>query len=307
MIKYVSEIFGFPPTNKTDKVTKIRRKYKCPFYSGFKDGLCDPVNKKSNLTDDKGYQLLNHQSGACSVMYTHRGSTAITPVIICPYRFFEKNKDDKYIVFDYIKNKFFKNKELILVPEIGLGNYGRADGILCQISKKPNNKIEITDYAHLEIQSDATTGTRGLILCIKDFFDGKDIIKNSYSYGLNSKASIKGSSLQMIDKGYLFKHFHKKSLWILQDSLFQILCTVYNIDMIDISDTTTIDDMNLIFVVISSDYDKLHDKYKLKVSKCYATSPDLLQKAISKKTPIEESKIINSVLSKISNKKYYKL
>lgn len=306
MTRYVSEIFGFPPTNKSEAVNKIRQEFKCPYYGGFPKGQCDPVNKKSNLTDD-GHLLLKHQSGACSVLHMHRGLANSTPVIICPYRFFERDKSGKLIVFEYIKQKFFSGKDLILVPEIGLGVYGRADGILCQISRKGDSEFTIHDYAHLELQSDATTATRELVQCVKDFFDGKDITTKNYTYGLNSKASVKGSSLQMIDKGYLFKHFGKKSIWIIQDSLFYILCNIYNIKMTDISDTNPRKEENLIFVVVSSKYDKEEDRYKIYVSKSYSTSPDMLQKAISQKAPIEESEIMDSVLTKISGKIFHKI
>ena len=307
MNRYVSEIFGYPPTNKEDAVSKLRKNCKCPFYGGFPNGECDPVNKKSNLTDDDGKPLLEHQSGACSVLHMHRGLAKLAPVIICPYRFFEKDKDGKFIVFDYIKQKFFGGKNLVLVTEIGLGVYGRADGILCQITKNSNDELTIHDYAHLELQSDATTATRELVECVRDFFKGVDITKKNYSYGLNSKASIKGSSLQMIDKGYLFKHFGKKSIWIIQDSLFYILCNIYNVQMTDITNKDPDKEENLIFVVIKSEYDKSTDKYKIKVDKCFSTSPDLMQKAISKKAPIIEADIIDTVITKISGKNFYQL
>ncbi|MFA5771704.1 MAG: hypothetical protein WC974_03130 [Thermoplasmata archaeon] len=309
MNRYVSEIFGYPPTNKGGVASKIRKECKCPFCEIFKNGECDPVNKKSNLTDVNGKPLLNHQSGACSVLHTHRGSKNPTPVIICPYRFFEKNKDDKYIIFDYIKQKFFKGNNLVLVSEIGLGDYGRADGILCQITRNSDNKLTIHDYAHLELQSDATTGTRALVECVRDFFKGVDITKKDYAYGLNSKASIKGSSLQMIDKGYLFKHFKRKSIWIIQDSLFDVLCTIYGIQMTDITNKEPDKKENLIFVVIKSKYDKYTDKYKIKVGKCCSTSPNLMQSAMSNKAPMpnEETDILNKVRKKISREKFYQL
>ena len=306
-MRYVSEIFGYPPTNKTEHINKIRKEFKCPFYSGFPNGQCDPVNKKSNLTDDDGNLLLKHQSGACSVIHMHRGLTNSSQVIICPYRFFERDKYGKLVIFEYIKQKFFAGKDLILVPEIGLGVYGRADGILCQISQKGADEFAVHDYAHLELQSDATTGTRELVQCVKDFFDGEDVTHKNYTYGLNSKASIKSSSLQMIDKGYLFNHFGKKSIWIIQDSLFYILCNIYNIKMSDITDCEPKKEENLIFVVVISKYDKKEDRYKLEVSKCYSTSPNLLQKAISEKAPIIESDIMDSVLAKISRQIFQRI
>ena len=307
MQKYASEIFGYPPTNKTKTATKTREKVKCPFYSGFPDGECDPINKKSNLTDDGGDLLLDHQSGACSVIHMHRGLTNTNQVIICPYRFFEKDSSGKSIVLRYIKKKFFHDKDLFFVPEIGLGTYGRADGILCQISKKKENEFDVNDYCHIELQSDSTTATRELILCVKDFFDGKDVTKKNYAYGLNSKSSIKSSSLQMIDKGYLFKHFNKKSIWVMQDSLFHVLCSVYNVEMTDITYSDPVDDENLVFVIVNLEYNKKEDRSELKILGCFSTSPDLLQKAISNKTPIEESIIIGSVMAKIREKKYHKV
>ena len=206
--KHVSEIFGYPITNDRPEVLKIREKCLCPFQTvGKMEKECDPVNKKSNLTDDNGKLLLTHQTGACSVFYTHAKSNTV-PVIVCPNRFYEQ-ENDQIRAFEFIQRNFFPKKTLRFVPEIGLGKYGRADWMICEINKDS----KIIDYNHLEIQSDATTGTEGLVLSVKDFFDGKDISKKQYQYGMNSKASIKGSSLQMIDKGFLFEKLKKKSIF----------------------------------------------------------------------------------------------
>ena len=77
--------------------------------------------------------------------------------------------------------------------------------------------------------------------------------------------------------------------------------------MTDITNSDPVADENLIFVVVSSKYDKSDDRYKIEVSKCFSTSPDLLQKAISQKTPIKESTIMDSVLTKISGKQYHSI
>lgn len=306
MNRYVSEIFGYPPSNKDKNAKNVRSKFLCPFYSGFPNGQCDPVNKKSNLTDDDGTPLIKHQSGACSVMHNHRGTSTVAPIIICPYRFYEKDSSGKIIVLEYIKNKFFSGKNMVFVPEIGLGVFGRADGMLCEIVSN-NNLLTIKDYAHIEFQADATTATRELVQCVKDFFDGEDVSQNNYTYGLNSKASIKGSSLQMIDKGYLFRHFGKKSIWIIENSLFEVLCSVYNVQMKDITKSNPNADENLIFVVVKLVHNSKIDSYEIKVDKCYCTSAGALQNAISNKAPIRESVIIDSVLAKISSKVFYKL
>ena len=87
-MKYVSEIFGYDSRYKLpDNI--YRKKYLCPFQ--LENTPCDPVNKKSNLVDDSGKKLLNHQTGACSCNYKSSGSDLYSPVIICPFRFMEKD------------------------------------------------------------------------------------------------------------------------------------------------------------------------------------------------------------------------
>lgn len=292
MGKYVSEIFGYPPTNKDSIASNLRNEFQCPFIND----KCDPINKKSNLTDDQGNLLLEHQTGACSVFYKNKGQEGFSPSIICPYRFFEKDNEERNTIFEYIKNRFFYGKQLFFVKEIGLGSFGRADGMLVE--------PKTLNYAHIEFQADATTGTRALVQCVKDFFDCRDITNNSYSYGLNSKASIKSSSLQMIDKGFLFEHFDRKSIWIMQDTLFNVLSRVYNIKMTEITNSETCTEDCLIFVVVGLIYVSKLNKYQIQVRRCYSTSSNKLQQAISQKTPIEESTIISNILNKISNKKY---
>lgn len=303
---YVSEIFGFPPTNKDKIVESIRKNHICPFQENHIE--CDPINKKSNLMDDHGKLLLEHQTGACSVFHTFR-SQETKPIIICPYRFLEKNDKSEIKVFQYIQNKFFSEKEVIFVPEIGLGKYGRADWMICELDMN-SGEIEIVDFTHLEFQSDATTNTRELVLCVRDFFNNTDITKKRYSYGLNSKASIKGSSLQMIDKGFLFQKLKKKSIWVIQDTLFEILCEIYNIKMNDITKSDSHENDTLIYVVVSLNYDDKKNIQELEVSKCFSTSVSNLQDAISKKI-VDVDATMNSITKtlreRINEKRYVRL
>jgi hypothetical protein len=310
-LKCVSEIFGFPSSNKTQEATVFRQNFQCPFQktkAGFNP--CDPINKKSNLVDENGKLLLTHQTGACSVYYTFKKQVN-TPVIICPYRFLERGPDNRIKIFKYIAEKFFPKKYIVFVPEIGLGPYGRADWMVCEITKTKDSPIQVVDFAHLEFQSDATTGTRNLVLCVKDFFEGKDIVRRKYNYGLNSKASVKGSSLQMIDKGFLFQKLGKKSIWVLQDTLFTILSNIFNIQMNDITESKvfpTVD--NLIYVVVSLVKNPSTNRNELNVTKCFSTSASSLQKAMmDKKVELDifASDIYKSLKDKIEGGKYFEL
>ena len=112
----------------------------------------------------------------------------------------------------------------------------------------------------------------------------------------------------MIDKGFLFQKMKKKSFWILQDTLFQILCEVYDIKMIKTNKITDHD--NLIFIIPTMEYNTEQQKYELSIVNYYITSPQDLQEAISNKsvnidkiTPVIEE----AISKKIQANDYYKI
>jgi len=314
---YVSEIFGFPPSNESHKAQHYRENYLCPFQNN--GVVCDPINKKSNLTDKNGNPILNHQTGACSVIHKFRGHNIMIPTIICPYRFLEKDSLGNTLIFKFIQERFFGDADLLFVPEVGLGPYGRADWMICQVDIKDKkhltknfnlkvpfqSDIDIQDYAHLELQADATTNTRELVICVRDFFNGIDITKKNYRYGLNSKASIKGSSLQMIDKGFLFQKLNKKSFWVMHESLFEILCQIYNVEMTDITYKHCPNDHTLIYIITSLKRNKERNRFHLEITKCLSTSASNIQQAISQKDAISEQYILNSLKAKINARNFY--
>ena len=285
-MKNVSEIFGFN-SGFTEK-NKYRKNFICPYTND----ECDRVNKKSNLQDDQGNMLLAHQTGACSCNYKPNHANVFKPVIICPYRFEEKNDENKTIVFKKIKDYFFKNKKIIFKKEIGLKGYGRADFM---IGIYDNNKL--VDYAHCEFQSDATTGTRGIVQCVKDFYENKSIAKN-YNFGLNTKATIKGFSLQMIDKGFLFKKLGKTSIWVMQDHLVDTFEKIYNLDLTEDKTFNPVSSNN-IYIVETQLNLKNGQKYKLNVSRILNVSPEQIQKALSKKDPIKNDYILDQINKKM--------
>ncbi len=271
--KHVSEIFGFPPSNKSKKATHYRTTHVCPFNGK----ECDPINKKSNLTDEEtGKVLLTHQTGACSAWYKPRWDITAYPVIICPFRFREDN-----IIFRYIKKKFFNNKEIAFIPEVGLQSYGRADWIAVDYILKEKDLLELDGFLHVEFQADSTTNTRELVKCVRDFYNEEDISKKIYNYGLNSKASIKGSSLQMIDKGFFFKTLKKCSVWVIQDYLFNYLRKIFPFKIVDATEQMP-KDKNMFFLVTKLKYIKDEGKDKLTIHKLYATSPEEFKDSIVK-------------------------
>lgn len=286
-MKFVSEIFGFN-SNFNDLNILERKKHLCPFQKP--NTPCDPVNKKSNLVDENGNRLLNHQTGACSCNYKSSQSKKFQPVIICPFRFLEKDYKNQVIVFEKIKNFFYKNSDIEFVKEVGLGPYGQADFMIAVFDKKKN----IKDFGHCEFQSDATTGTKGIVECVKDFYESKNISKN-YKFGLNTKATIKGFSLQMIDKGYLFQKLKKPSIWIMQDHLIQIFSKIYNINLNEEKNYDEKGDNNIFIIETKLKENKKENKFDLSVGKVLSTNPKKIQDALSNKEIISEKKILESI------------
>ena len=287
MNKNVSEIFGYK--SSFTEINNIRRNYICPFQEN--NTPCDPVNKKSNLTDNNGELLLTHQTGARSVNNKPRGSDSYKPTIICPKRFLEFG-DNGPIVFEFINQFFFPGKNTTFIPEVGLKQYGQADYMIGILEEN-----QIADYAHCEVQADATTGTRGLVECVKDFYEDKDIDKN-YSYGLNTKATIKGFSLQMIDKAYLFQKQEKISIWIMQDNLVDYFTQIYNLNLDIVEDFQGYDENNIF--IVNTKLESFNDqKYQLKIKNVLNTSPQKIQSSLSEKDPIPTEDIIHTLNSRL--------
>jgi len=292
-MKFVSEIFGFNSNFKNLNILE-RKNFLCPFQK--KGTPCDPVNKKSNLIDDDGDRLLTHQTGACSCNYKSRGNKEFKPVIICPNRFLEKNQNNQTKVFQKIKDFFYQNLEIRFVKEVGLGAYGQADYMIAIFDKKKN----IVDFGHCEFQADATTGTRGIVECVKDFYGSKDILKN-YTFGLNTKATIKGFSLQMIDKGYLFHKLKKPSIWIMQDNLINAFSKIYNVQLNEEKKFDNKSENNIFILEIKLKENKKEKKFDLNIGKILSTNPKKIQDALSNKEIISEKKILESIKSRYKN------
>lgn len=294
-MKNVSEIFGFKSSFKEIVNNHYRTSYNCPFLGA--NVQCDPINKKSNLTDDDGNLLLSHQTGACSCFYKNNENGTYEPIIICPKRFEEKDANGLSIVQERIKDFFFddlkKDEKLLFVAEVGLNSYGRADYMIARLK---NNKI--IDYAHCEFQADATTGTRGIVECVKDFYEGKDINKN-YTYGLNTKATIKGFSLQMIDKGYLFSKLNKLSIWVMQDSLIDKFKSAYNLKLNEELNFNPESDARIYILGVKFNNNG-SNKYNLTVPKIYSTTPENIQDSLSNREPISNNEVIKNIEKRLN-------
>ena len=187
-----NEIFGFPVENKSREAKDARKKYYCQF----SEDKCD-----------KQSRLIRYPMGICSVNHSK------TKPIICPHRFLESN-----IVFRNVSKDIFGTTDnVLLFSEVHLSNVGSFDFVL--VKHKPiSNKVD--DFCIVEFQSDSTTGTGELVKALKDFINGKNVLKNKYKFGMNTYNTLKLSYIQMLIKGQVMEKWNKNIIWIIQKYVF---------------------------------------------------------------------------------------
>ena len=200
-----AEIFGYPIHNQTAEAQDIRKRHWCRFMSK----TCD---KKSNLID--------YPFGVCSV---ERGGQFYTT---CPHRFEEPDTLEGIprVLEDIALHYFGDFNNIIPFSEVKLPNVGTIDYVL--VRHKPM-KAEVEDFVSVEFQADSTTGTGGIVQGIRDFFGGKDVSAQTYTFNMNTYDTIKRSMTQLFNKGILYEAWGTKCYWAIQEYIYLNLVKRY--------------------------------------------------------------------------------
>ncbi|MBI3717861.1 MAG: hypothetical protein HY252_04635 [Sphingobacteriales bacterium] len=198
----LSEVFGFPTFNNSDKAKRYRDKKLCPFN-----------NKVPNCTKDKA----NNPLGVCSV--NHGDNHVIT----CPIRF----REDWIIIENAARFLFGAKANWTSLTEIKLmNNDGQTAGNVDFVVVSYNDKGRLLDFGSLEVQGVYISGN------LRNPFDA--FIKNpspsfrwnnGYNYPKPDYLSSSRKRLvpQMLYKGGIFKSWNKKQAVALQKSFFKTL------------------------------------------------------------------------------------
>lgn len=112
----------------------------------------------------------------------------------------------------------------IAFSEVRLPNVGSIDYVL--VRHKPM-KPQVEDFVSVEFQSDSTTSTGGLVQGIRDFFEGEDVQKRTYKFGMNTYDSIKRAITQLMNKGIVYEIWDTKSYWVIQEYIYTNLVNRY--------------------------------------------------------------------------------
>lgn len=200
-----AEIFGYPVADRSQEAQDTRKRHWCPFA----DRLC---NKKS--------RLLDFPFGVCSV--EHCGAIHT----ICPCRFEERGAIGGVpkVLEDVALHYFGDFNNTIVFSEVSLPKVGHIDYVL--VRHKPM-RPEVEDFVSVEVQSDSTTSTGGLIQAMQDFVAGRDVQEQTYKFGMNTYDTIKRVITQLMNKGIVYEAWDTKCYWVIQEYIYANLVNRY--------------------------------------------------------------------------------
>ena len=200
-----AEIFGYPPSNRSETAELVRSRHQCPFLGS---------------TCDKKSRLIDFPFGVCSV--EHGGEIKA----ICPRRFEESDETVGIsIVLRNIALHYFGSIDnTVVFPEVRLPNVGVIDYV---IVKHKVMQSEIDDFVTVEFQSDSTTSTGGLVRGLQDFVEERNMAQVSYRFGINTYDSIKRAITQLMNKGIVYEAWNTKCYWVIQEYIFRNIVSRY--------------------------------------------------------------------------------
>jgi len=203
--KRPAEIFGYPIGNHSKEARNAHAEHWCPFM---------------NCRCKKKSRLISFPFGVCTVEYHGEIYT------ICPHRFEEQGTIEgvSRVLEDIALHYFGDLDNTIAFSEVRLPNVGNIDFVL--VRHKPM-KAKVDDFISIELQSDSTTSTGGLVQGIRDFLQGYDLQEQTCRFGMNTYDSIKRAITQLMNKGVVYETWDTKCYWVIQEYIYTNLVNRY--------------------------------------------------------------------------------
>jgi len=198
----VLELYGLPTgsTQETDWMSVSSRQF-CP-YLGRK---CEK-NRKS----DPEITI-----GTCSVEY----SKAYKQLMICPYRFLERNQ--VFLDSVHLLTLHEPGNELHIVPEVGIPGESIDYFVVSVLEGR------VKDFVGIELQTLDTTGTvwpeRQRFLAQQGIKVNADDVGSPKKFGMNWKMTAKTCLIQLHHEVETFEAINKRLVLVLQDHLFEYM------------------------------------------------------------------------------------
>lgn len=205
----LSEVFGFPITNQTERATRYRDNKLCPF---------------NNLVSNCTKNSLDFPLGVCSLNHKNK------PVIICPVRF----REDWQIVSDAAGFIFDGKVAWTHVGEVRLNDkHGKSAGNIDYVLVAYDDKGRVLDFGSLEVQAVYISGnltgpfTAFLESPTPDFSWTQSLKYPKPDYLSSSRKRL---IPQIIAKGSILKQWNKKQVVALQTSFYKTLPVLPEVD-----------------------------------------------------------------------------
>lgn len=224
--KEVAEVFGYPAHSTLPAAALARSQRLCPFQGD--EGTTRQCSKLSQhrLFDQFGQTEMPF--GACSVWYRGRGEKQFRPAIICPTRFTQGQR-----VFHearQVLKGWTAQSRFLMLQEIGLP-LGRLDYILVNLEPDTGR---VLDFCVLETMALSTTTTGHVI---RSMFEVLEIAPPLpvYKYGLNLRQVVSRMIVQMVAKAYAAEQWGKRTVWTMQDILYDYLVRTTRLNLTDVT------------------------------------------------------------------------
>lgn len=281
----VSEVFGYPSNSSSTDALYARSEYECPFLGT----RCIKVSQHRNFDSSVPF-------GACSVWHRGAGIASYQPHIICPVRFIQGNQ----IFFDASRLlDVTEDDEVIILPEVGLP-FGRLDYVLALYDR---NSEEVKDFVVLEVMACSTTSTGYVLQSLHDILQDKATNK-SLKYGINFRQVLSRMLIQVLAKAYACEKWNKRTIWVIQDVLYQYMQTTTKVDLQEIH----LEDVNsslvefpILLLVYGLDSESEEGLFNLNLREAHGGTKEDFARILEPNEIPEAQEILNLIQNKIQN------
>ncbi|MEW6360000.1 MAG: NotI family restriction endonuclease [Planctomycetota bacterium] len=187
--------------------------------------------------------------GVCSVWHRPDFTDHPVPHIICPHRLGTDHALAEALSF--VKS----GAEKRLLKGIKMKTLGTLDYVVVSSDTAREN---ILDFAGVEIMAMSTTNTGKIIRAMLDGLEGK--LGETYNYGINYRQVLSRMVVQLCAKGTAFSMWGKKTIWVIQDVLYEYMQEVYDLRL-----SADVRDADPIILLIYKLVDK-GDRFDLELS-----------------------------------------
>jgi len=156
--------------------------------------------------------------GVCSVWHKPAFAAKTLPHIICPERLAIRE------VIQRAEAVLPPAGERLLLQRVRIAKLGTMDYVAVRFDKRTDS---ILDFCGIEVMAMSTTNTGKIIHAMKDALNGR--LRSDYGFGINYRQVLSRMLVQLCAKGEAFSTWGKRSIWVIQDILYEYMEHKYDL------------------------------------------------------------------------------